>query len=656
MKTSDYEFQQQQEAKSESQLTSLLLIGCGSIGAVAIGADLAGCIQLMMVSPKQGGTYLGIILVAALLSAAVSFVVGQRVFELKERRLLNFTLLGAGFAGGLIPLPFLVTQPHLLYGMAAGAGVGAVFSFLVLSGRAYRDATRMRVQLKARNLTEDAWTEYARGEAEKAESLLVEALSVCEKRLGESDLVTLVTLHSLANLYRVSQLFEKAHHNYQRCVPLYERLVRDNLTAHGLLGHHIALNYFGTRQYREAIQEAENAYGKLKSDGTSTPEQRGEVQALLARCHVALKSDEQAVEHYRKALDEVGEVLGHRHPTVVTLLGALSGCFIRLQRFQESEGFLENLVEQLDYIEEPDYEIIVEGLLDLGRVRVEQGKYDEARPLYTKGLRLLQQEVGPNDRLLEKILEGFQFLVDRHTGGSEGVVDLLVLFRGEREKIRQLVEEHPGWINSRDRTGWGPLQWTIFMGREDLASWLLRKGAEPDFDSDKALGPLHVAAAWGRRQAVVDLLQTGVDVDARGPQGWTPIFWASHFGRVRLVELMLKKGASVDFRDDEGQTALHRAAAGGHSQTLLALISANARVNAKEKSKSRTALHLAVERNHIKAVEVLMLNGAHVDVEDADGVTPLALATEKGHRLLARFMKKFLTGRGRWEGMSEAAG
>ncbi|MCA9792407.1 MAG: ankyrin repeat domain-containing protein, partial [Candidatus Eremiobacteraeota bacterium] len=485
-------------------------------------------------------------------------------------------------------------------------------------------------------------------------AFLVEALSLCEKKLGTHNLFTLVTLHSLANLYRVHQQYDLAEKHYGRALPLYEEIVKKTPGAQPTCVYHVALNLFGQKKFREAIATAQQSISMRAEREVNNPVEDADCYTLMARAEVDLGDDEQAIPLFIKALDIQNERLPNNHPVVLGLLGALSGCYMRLNRFHETEGYLEHLVEQIETSDRPDYELMVEALLDLGRVRTVQGKVVEAMPLYRRGLRFLQHQVGPNDRLLQKILEGFQSLLSLQKGEAEGVIDLLVLFRGEREQIRKLLEDRPGWADSRDRTGWGPLQWAIFMGREDIASWLLRKGASTEFDSEDALGPLHVAAAWGRRQALMDLLSSGCEVNARGPAGWTPLFWACHMGRGRIVELLLKRNVEVNLRDDLGWSPLHVAAAGGHADCAVALLSANARVNAKEKTRGQTPMHLAASRSHMKMVEVLMLNGGDVTLQDQEGKSAMDVAGERGNRLMVRFMNKFLTGRGKWEGTPNA--
>ncbi len=617
------------------------LIVAAAAASLLFGASVGGSFQLAALQAEKGYWLAGLVFGSTFVGAVLG--VGAH-HKLGTSRAWSWIV--AGFLGGVVPLPLLLRYDTIRVGLMIGTGAGFLLFLISLSGRALGDARRLAVERKAHNLAQDAWIEHALNEGGKAEALLVEAVKLCQKKLGQRNLLTLMNLHSLANLYRLTARYEQAQELYEAALPLYDELVKRNKNARALCLYDLALNHYGQEQFQQTVESCQGAIEHRRKHQVDELEDQSNCFALMGRGYVKMNDDEKAVGAFLKALDLRQKALGPRHPQVMNLLGALSRCYMRLNRFQETEGYLKNLVETLGQAEDPNFELMVEAMLDLGLVRVRQGRAEQARPLLTKALRYLQEQVGPDERLLHKTVTGFQKLL----GKGKGEIDLLVIFRGEREQLRRMVEEAPGWVQSRDGTGWGPLQWAIFIGREDLTGWLLRKGATPDFDSESALGPLHVAAAWGRRQSVLDLLNAGVNVDARGPGGWTPLYWACHFGRDRIVDLLVKKKAQVNLRDDEGRSPLHVAAAAGEAGCALHLLSQQAKVNAKEKSGGRSPLHEAAFHNRMKMVEVLMLNGADVLLQDKEGKAPMDRAAS---RLLVRFMKKFLSGRGKWEGAPE---
>ena len=92
-----------------------------------------------------------------------------------------------------------------------------------------------------------------------------------------------------------------------------------------------------------------------------------------------------------------------------------------------------------------------------------------------------------------------------------------------------------------------------------------------------------------------------------------------------------------------GSTALHGACTDGHLDVLNELVRAGADINARRHaypdSDSRTALHEACKEGHTACALRLVDTGAETDIKDAWGLTPRALAQQKGHKSLAKMLK-----------------
>ena len=53
-----------------------------------------------------------------------------------------------------------------------------------------------------------------------------------------------------------------------------------------------------------------------------------------------------------------------------------------------------------------------------------------------------------------------------------------------------------------------------------------------------------------------------------------------------------------------------------------------------------TALHAATRQNNLRLVEMLLKYGAKVDIQDADGLTPLDFAEKRGYDDIAEVLRK----------------
>ena len=108
-----------------------------------------------------------------------------------------------------------------------------------------------------------------------------------------------------------------------------------------------------------------------------------------------------------------------------------------------------------------------------------------------------------------------------------------------------------------------------------------------------------------------------------------------------VIEL-LDRGASPNSKNSLGQTALHFAAAGGFIDTMKALISRGARVNAYSRNRY-TPLHMACARNiesagTIEAVALLIAHQANVNAKTSSGMAPLHIAARNGHKACCRLL------------------
>ncbi|XP_011880640.1 PREDICTED: arf-GAP with coiled-coil, ANK repeat and PH domain-containing protein 2 [Vollenhovia emeryi] len=97
-------------------------------------------------------------------------------------------------------------------------------------------------------------------------------------------------------------------------------------------------------------------------------------------------------------------------------------------------------------------------------------------------------------------------------------------------------------------------------------------------------------------------------------------------------------GEDEEFTDEEDIENLHpemllyKAAAAHNLPVMCAALAAGAdKLWSNVNDKSRSALHQAIISGSVMSCEYLLLNGARINCQDAEGKTPLHLATELGH-------------------------
>jgi ankyrin repeat protein len=175
-------------------------------------------------------------------------------------------------------------------------------------------------------------------------------------------------------------------------------------------------------------------------------------------------------------------------------------------------------------------------------------------------------------------------LIDAAYRGSQEMVELL-LARGARvdifaaaalgktDRLREIVTQDSGGINTLSPDGFTPLALAAFFGHKDAAAVLLEHGADVHMVTKNFLGnmPIHAAAAGSRPDLVALLLEHGADPKARDAHGWAPLSLAAGNGNLEIVQLLLAHDVDLASANDEGLTALALAIKGEHGAVADAL-------------------------------------------------------------------------------------
>ena len=130
---------------------------------------------------------------------------------------------------------------------------------------------------------------------------------------------------------------------------------------------------------------------------------------------------------------------------------------------------------------------------------------------------------------------------------------------GETEIVRTWVTEHPELVNAYSEDGFQPLGLAAFFGQLDVATELLKHGAEiasPSINPLKVM-PLHSAVAGNWLELPKLLIQAGAPVNAQQSEGFTPLHSAAQNGNLEIITCLFEAGADVNARESEGRTPLY---------------------------------------------------------------------------------------------------
>jgi ankyrin repeat protein len=196
------------------------------------------------------------------------------------------------------------------------------------------------------------------------------------------------------------------------------------------------------------------------------------------------------------------------------------------------------------------------------------------------------------------------------------------------------------------------LRGAIIMGRTDEVKELIKAGVDVnrkfDIGENRDITPLFCVCAIGSaNQAEIGklLIDAGAKVNEKF-QGATLLHITATFaGNKALTELLIANGLDVNAKiisssETQGSTPLHLAAGTGKAEVAEVLIRNGAEVNIKNSYHHYTPLHLAALNGKKAVAELLINKGADVNAKSETGVTPLDLATEKGKKELVDLLRK----------------
>lgn len=197
--------------------------------------------------------------------------------------------------------------------------------------------------------------------------------------------------------------------------------------------------------------------------------------------------------------------------------------------------------------------------------------------------------------------------------------------RHNQPKILTLLVNKGVDVNSKDLWGYAPLHYGAFMGDKDnvkeIAEILFERGANVNQKIDSPViqfAPLHLAALNGHVDFVQQLIQHSADVNLQDIYGATPLWYAvySPIESRDIVRGLIRAGADVNY------------------------LNKNEVANDPNHPFGQTPLILAIELRKFDTADLLLQNGANIEIIGQQGTTPLLVAVQNNDLEAVAFLLK----------------
>ncbi|NXB13088.1 ASB10 protein, partial [Rhagologus leucostigma] len=226
---------------------------------------------------------------------------------------------------------------------------------------------------------------------------------------------------------------------------------------------------------------------------------------------------------------------------------------------------------------------------------------------------------------------------------KSAAVNLIIETRGDA--LRWTSSKRGLWSLSYEQELTTPLHITASRGYTDCLRLLLLRGAAVDF-APGGKTALHEACAAASTDCVRLLLSSGADPEAISEDGYRPLHLCKSSDSIECVRQLLQHGASANSRtEEENDTALHVASRHGLAEHVQLLLHHGAELEVKNKE-GQTPLNAACAQRHqpqdmdryYRVCQLLVESGACINAADQDRQHPLHLACKNANAQIAELL------------------
>jgi ankyrin repeat protein len=171
---------------------------------------------------------------------------------------------------------------------------------------------------------------------------------------------------------------------------------------------------------------------------------------------------------------------------------------------------------------------------------------------------------------------------------------------------------------------------------------LIAAGAPLDPIDASRQTPLLLAVQNNHTAAAKVLIEAGSNINAQAANSDTPWLLAGARGRTEMIRLMIPRGPDYALRNRYGGSALIPACHYGHVETVRLLLTTKINVNQINNLGWTCLLEIVILGDggpaHVEITRLVLAAGADPNINDNQGVSPLAHARQRGQAEVAKLI------------------
>jgi len=182
-------------------------------------------------------------------------------------------------------------------------------------------------------------------------------------------------------------------------------------------------------------------------------------------------------------------------------------------------------------------------------------------------------------------------------------------------------------LNKPDANGALPVHIATVRNDTKAIELLGKYGA--DLNPINFVSPLSLAVTQGNIPTIEMLIKCGASLDEKSDEG-SLLSITTRSNSIESARVLLNMGVDTLIPTSDGDTALHIAVQGNHIEILELLLKSHVNVNLENLKTGASPLIIAVLKANIPAMMLLLENMANVNRALFDGTSPLHLASQNG--------------------------